>query len=132
MSNKKLSALEKIILQVLKEMDFKKGKKETPHMRWQVQEEVCKRYMDHFGMRGYEPERMSDNIKDHPEWENNPKLNYFFTVEHGIGLDGTPEVYLKDSDAFTKDFFSSIITLFRKELHLETWAVKIQHHLSST
>jgi hypothetical protein len=116
MSNEKLSELEKIILQVLKEMDFKKGRKGTSHMRWQMQEEVCKRYMDRFGMRGYEPERMSDNIKDHPEWEDNPKLNYFFMVEQGTGLDGTPYSYLNESPSFTEDVFSSIITLFRKGL----------------
>ena len=114
MSNKRFSKLQMIILQVLKEMDSKENERGILHMRWVVQGEVCKRYMEHFGIVGYDPEKMSDNIKDHPEWEDNPKWKYFFIVEHGTDLNGKPYVYLKDNYSFTEAFFSGIINLSRK------------------
>jgi len=56
MGRKKISQLQKIIMDVLQEMDVQAGRKESLHGRWLVQEWVCKRYMEHFGMAGYDPE----------------------------------------------------------------------------
>ena len=116
MGRKNLSKLQKIIMDVLQEMDAQAGTSETLHGRWLVQEEVCKRYMEHFGMAGYDPEKMSDNILDHPEWENNPKLKYFFTVERGTDLQGKPYCYLKNASSFSAAFFRAIVSLFKEGL----------------
>ena len=116
MARKNLSKLQKIIMDVLQEMDAQADKKETLQGRWLVQEEVCKRYMKHFGMEGYDPEKMSDNILDHPEWENNPKLNYFFTVEQGTDLEGKPYCYLNNASSFSSAFFRAIVSLFEEGL----------------
>ncbi len=86
------------------------------HARWLVQDEVCKRYMEHFEMVGYEPDKMSDTIKDHPEWEDNPKLHYFFVIEHWIDRKGKPCIYFRDGKPFNKGFFNSTIDLLRKGL----------------
>ena len=111
-----MSKLQKIIMDVLQEMDAQGGTNETLHGRWLVQEEACKRYMEHFGMAGYDPEKMSDNILDHPEWENNPKLKYFFTVERGTDLQGMPYCYLKNASSFSEAFFKAIVSLFEEGL----------------
>ena len=111
-----MSKLQKIIVDVLQEMDAQGGTNEALHGRWLVQEEVCKRYMEHFGMAGYEPEKMSDNILDHPEWENNPKLKYFFTVERGTDLQGKAYCYLKNASSFSSAFFRAIASLFKEGL----------------
>ena len=49
---KSLDKLENIIFQVLKKMDSQENRRGIPHARWAVQEEVCKRYMESFGMVG--------------------------------------------------------------------------------
>ena len=112
MSAKNLSKLQKIILEVLQEMDVQAGTGKALYGRWLVQEEVCKRYMEHFGMEGYVPEKMSDNILDHPEWENNPKFKYFFTIERGTDLQGEPYCYLKNASSFSSAFFRAIGGMF--------------------
>ena len=112
MRTKKLSKLQKIIMDVLHEMDAQADKNETFHGRWLVQEEACKRYMEYFGMAGYDPEKMSDNILDHPEWENNPKLKDFFTIQRGTNLQGKPYCYLNNAPAFSEAFFGAIVSLF--------------------
>jgi hypothetical protein len=116
MVRKNLSKLQKIIMDVLREMDAQADTKETLHGRWLVQEEVCKRYMEHFGMAGYAPEKMSDNILDHPEWESNPKFKDFFTVERGTDLQGKPYCYLKNASSFSSAFFRAIVSLFKEGL----------------
>ena len=67
-------------------------------------------------MAGYDHEKMSDNILDHPEWENNPKFKYFFTVERGIDLQGKPYCYLKNASSFSSSFFGAITRMFEKGL----------------
>lgn len=116
MSAKNLSELQKIIITVLHAMDDKAGSKEGLYGRWLVQEEVCKRYMQHFGMAGYAPEKMSDNILDHPEWESNPKFKYFFTIERGTDLQGKPYGYLNNAPSFRSAFFRAIAGLFEEGL----------------
>lgn len=116
MGRKKLIKLQKIITEVLESLDAQVGTSEILHGRWLVQEEVCKRYMEHFGMAGYDPEKMSDNILDHPEWENNPKFKYFFTVERGTNLQGKSYCYLKNASSFSASFFRAIVSLFEEEL----------------
>ena len=113
MGTKSLTKLQKIIVEVLKAMEVEAGNKKMLYGRWLVQEEVCKRYMKHFGMEGYVSEKMSDNIIDHPEWINNPKLNYFFIVEQGTDLQGKPYRYLKNASSFSTAFFKGIIALFK-------------------
>ena len=108
-----LSKLQKIIMETLRELDTQAGTKEVLHGRWLVQEEVCKRYMEYFGMAGYVPEKMSDNILNHPEWENNAKLNYFFSVERGTDLQGKPYCYLQNASSFSTAFFKAIVGLFQ-------------------
>jgi len=103
-------------MDVLQEMDAQAGRKESLHGRWLVQEWVCKRYMEHFGMAGYDPEKMSDNILDHPEWENNPKLKCFFTIARGTDLQGRPYHYLQNASAFSSAFFKAIVSLFKEGL----------------
>ena len=105
MSTGNLTKLQKIIIEVLEEMDAQGVIKEGLHGRWLVQEEVCKRYMEQFRMVGYVPEKMSDNIIDHPEWRNNPKLDYFFIIEHGTDLQGKPYRYLRNAPSFSASFF---------------------------
>ena len=116
MYKKNLSKLQKIIIEVLKAMEDQTGKRQVLYGRWLVQEEVCKRYMEHFGMAGYVPEKMSDNILDHPEWENNPKIKYFFTVERGTDLQGKPYCYLKNASFFSLAFYKAIGEMFEEEL----------------
>ena len=111
-----MSKLQKIIMDVLQEMDARGGTNGALHGRWIVQEEACKRSMEHFGMAGYDPEKMSDNILDHPEWENNPKLKYFFTVERGTDLQGKPYCYLNNASSFSSAFFREISSLFQEGL----------------
>lgn len=113
---KSLSKLQKIIIEVLQEMDAQAGKKAMLYGRWIVQEEVCKRYMEHFGMDGYVPEKMSDNILDHPEWENNPKLKYFFSIERGTDLQGKPYHYLRNASSFSAAFYRGITRMFEEGL----------------
>ena len=116
MSAKNLSELQRIIITVLQVMDDKAGSREALYGRWLVQEEVCKRYMEHFGMAGYVPEKMSDNILDHPEWKNNPKFTYFFTVEGGTDLRGKPYCYLKNAPSFSSAFFRAIAGMYEEGL----------------
>lgn len=116
MGRKKLIKLQKIITEVLESLDAQVGTSETLHGRWLVQEEVCKRYMEHFGMAGYDPEKMSDNILDNPAWENNPKFKDFFTVERGTDLQGKPYCYLKNASSFSSAFFRAIVSLFKEGL----------------
>ena len=116
MRRKSFSKLQKILLTVLQEMDVQGGTGETLHGRWLVQEEVCKKYMEHFGMAGYDPEKMSDNILDHPEWVNNPTLKYFFIVERGTDLQGKPYCYLKNASSYSGAFFKAIVSLFEEGL----------------
>ena len=116
MNAKNLNKLQKIILEVLQEMDAQAGTRKTLYGRWLVQEEVCKRYMEHFGMAGYVPEKMSDNILDHPEWENNPRFKDFFTVERGTDLQRKPYCYLKNASSFSSEFYRAIGGLFEKGL----------------
>ena len=116
MSAKNLSQLQKIIIIVLQEMETQAGTRQTLYGRGVVQEEVCKRYMDHFGMAGYVPEKMSDNILDHPEWANNAKFKYFFTIERGTDLRGKPYCYLKNAPFFSLAFFRAIAGMFEAGL----------------
>ena len=116
MNKKRLDKLQNIILQVLKEMDSQEDKRGISHTRWAVQEEVCKKYMEYFGMVGYDPERMSDNINDHPEWEDNPRFNDFFIVERSTDLKGTPYVFLRNASSFSEAFFNALMHLARKGL----------------
>ena len=116
MRRKNPGELQKITIEVLQEMDIQTGTNGALHGRWLVQEEVCKKYMEHFGMTGYDPEKMSDNILDHPEWENNSKLKYFFTVERGTDLQGKAYSYLKNASSFSSAFFRAIASLFKEGL----------------
>ena len=116
MHKKTLSTLQKIIMKVLQEMNAQGEKEETLYGRSLVQEEVCRRYMEHCGMAGYVPEKMSDNILDHPEWESNPKFQYFFIVERGTDLQGKPYCYLKNASSFGAAFFKAISRLFEEGL----------------
>ena len=116
MNKKRRDKLQNIILQVLKEMDLQEGKRGIPHTRWSVQEAVCKKYMEYFGMVGYDPERMSDNINDHPEWEDNPRFNDFFIVERSADVTGTPYVFLRNASSFSEAFFNALMHLARKGL----------------
>lgn len=116
MSARNLSELQKIIITVLQEMNAQAGTRKTLYGRWLIQEEACKRYMEHFGMAGYIPEKMSDNILDHPEWENNAKFKYFFTIERGTDLRGKPYCYLKNTPSFSSEFFRAISGMFREGL----------------
>ena len=113
---KRLDTLEKIILQALKKMDAQEKRSGVSHARWMVQEEVCKKYMEFFGMAGYDPEKMSDNIKDHPEWEDNPRFNDFFTVERGTDVEGTPYVFLRNASPFSEAFFNAVMHLAGERL----------------
>jgi hypothetical protein len=115
-NKKRLDKLQNIILQVLKKMDSPESKGGIPHERWAVQDEVCKKYMEYFGMVGYDPERMSDNISDHPDWEDNPRFNDFFIVERSTDLRGTPYVFLRNAASFSEAFFHALIHLARKGL----------------
>ena len=97
-------------------MDAEGGTRKTLYERWLIQEEVCKRYMEHFGMAGYVPEKMSDNILYHPEWENNANFKYFFTIGRGTDLHGKPYCYLKNAPSFSSAFFRAIAGLFEEGL----------------
>lgn len=109
-------ALLKIILQVLKKMDGEMNKRGMPHPRWALQEEVCKKYMEFWGMAGYDPERMSENINDHPEWEDNPRFNDFFVVERSTDLEGAPYHFLRNAPSFSEAFFDALVHLAEKGL----------------
>jgi hypothetical protein len=111
-----LSELKKIILEVLQEMDAQAGTSKALYGRWLVQEEVCKKYMEHFGMAGYESEKMSDNILDHPEWESNPRFKDFFTIERGTDLQGKSYCYLKNASLFSSAFYRAISGMFKEGL----------------
>lgn len=113
---KKRDKLQNIILQVLKKMDAQHNRRETLHPRWVVQEEVCRQYMEYFGMAGYDPERMSENINDHPEWEDNPRLKDFFIVERSTDIGGAPYVFLRNATVFSEAFFSALMHLAGKGL----------------
>ena len=115
-NKKKRDKLQNIILQVLKKMDAQGNKRGILHARWAVQEEVCKKYMEYFGMVGYDPERMSDNINDHPEWEDNPSFNDFFIVERSTDVRGTPYVFLRNASSFSEAFFDALMHLAGKRL----------------
>jgi len=110
-TKKRLDKLQKIILQVLKKMDARAHRRGTSHARWVVQEEVCKKYMEYFGMAGYDPEKMSDNINDHPEWEDNSRFKDFFTVERSTDVKGTPYVFLRNASSFSEAFFNAVMHL---------------------
>lgn len=114
MNKKGLDTLQNIIIQVLRKMDVPGNKRGIPHQRWAVQEEVCKKYMEYFGMVGYAAERMSDNISDHPEWEDNPRFNDFFTVERSTDVRGTPYMFLRNAAPFSEAFFHALMHLARK------------------
>ena len=116
MNDKNLSELQRIILEVLQEMDAQAGTRKALYGRWLVQEEVCKRYMEHFGMEGYVPEKMSDNILDHPEWEGNPRFKDFFTIERGTDLQGKPYCYLRNASSFSSAFYRAISGMFEEKL----------------
>ena len=114
--NKRRDELQTIIIRVLKEMDSQGGSRGIHHTRWEVQEEVCGKYMEYFGMTGYNPERMSENITDHPEWEDNPRFNDFFLVERSTDVAGTPNVFLRNAPLFSEVFFQALLHLARKGL----------------
>ena len=108
---KRLDKMKKIIIPVLKKMDAQANRRAIPHTRWVVQEEVCKKYMEYFGMAGYDPEKMSDTIHDHPEWEHNPRFNDFFTVECSTDVKGKPYVFLRNAPSFSEAFFNAVMHL---------------------
>ncbi len=120
MAKERTSKLQKIILEVLKEMD-KEYSSGSPrlHSREKVKARVKEKHMRHYGM--------TEDNKD--EWEKNPKYRYFFKrATERIGRDGLPHTCTRidgvpcaRTSAFDVSLHNSIKNLIKKGLIVVTY-----------